>query len=324
MNRSLLPAWLLLPLAFLAAACGKGPSSTAKTITLGLVAKSQSNPVFQAAHAGARAAADELGRRRGITVVIDWQTPPSEDAQKQAEAITQLARGGAAGIAVACSDANALRSAIDDAISLGSVVMTFDSDSAQSKRMTCYGTDDAECGRRVMQELAAAMGDRGTIAILAGNQTAPNLRLRVQGVLDELARHPQMKLSEVFYHQETPEQAAEAVNRAQSTHPEIAGWAMIGGWPLFTKDALRWKPGEVKVVAVDALPAQLDYLVSGHVEVLLAQDCYGWGHRSVELLLAKILDHVDPPPRVVDNLTRVTKADVAGHRAKWQQWLAPR
>ena len=40
----------------------------------------------------------------------------------------------------------------------------------------------------------------------------------------------------VFYHQETPEQAAEAVNTAQTTNPEIQGWAMIGGWPLFTQE----------------------------------------------------------------------------------------
>ena len=34
---------------------------------------------------------------------------------------------------------------------------------------------------------------------------------------------------------------------------------MIGGWPLFTADALKWPAGTVKVVSVDALPAQLNY-----------------------------------------------------------------
>jgi N-methylhydantoinase A/oxoprolinase/acetone carboxylase beta subunit len=31
--------------------------------------------------------------------------------------------------------------------------------------------------------------------------------------------------------------------------------AMIGGWPLFAKNALKWEPGTIKVVSVDALPA---------------------------------------------------------------------
>src|SRR4051794_32534805 len=71
-----------------------------KKITIGLVAKSQSNAVFQAAYAGAKDAAKELGDKYNAEVSIDWQTPADEDAQKQADAIEALARGGAQGIAV--------------------------------------------------------------------------------------------------------------------------------------------------------------------------------------------------------------------------------
>jgi ribose transport system substrate-binding protein len=295
-----------------------------KKITIGLVAKSQSNPVFQAAYAGAKDAAKALGPKYGVDVVIDWETPPDEDAQKQAEAIEELARGGAQGIALSCSDANTCTPAIDKAIELGSVVMCFDSDAPRSKRLCYYGTDDATCGQHVMAELAKIMGDKGTIAILAGNQTAPNLQKRVQGAKDELKNHPNMKLlpDGVFYNAETPEQAAEAVNTAQSTHPEIEGWAMIGGWPLFAKNALKWAPGSVKVVSVDALPAQLAYLRSGHVAALYAQDCYGWGYKSVEILLNKIVKGESPAQsRIVDPLTRVTKDNADEFGKNWDKWL---
>ena len=267
-----------------------------KKIIIGLVAKSQSNPVFLAGYAGAKAAAKELGPKYGVEVEIDWQTPPDEDAQKQAEAIEQVARGGAQGIAVACTDANTCTPAINKAVELGSVVMCFDSDAPRTKRLCCYGTDDITCGKLVMAELARVMNDKGTIAILAGNQTAPNLQRRVQGVKDELKNHPNIKLiaDGVFYHPETPEQAAETVNTAQSTHPEIEGWAMIGGWPLFAKNALKWAPGAVKVVSVDALPAELGYVRSGYVAALFAQDCYGWGYKSVDILLNKIVKGESP------------------------------
>ena len=295
-----------------------------KKLTLGLVAKSQSNPVFQAAYAGAKDAAKELGPKYGVTVTIDWQTPPDEDAQKQAEAIEQLARGGAAGIAVSCSDANTCTPAINKAVELGSVVACFDSDAPRSKRFCYYGTDDLTCGKVVMTELAKVMGDKGTIAILAGNQTAPNLQKRTQGVTEELKNHPGMKLlaDGVFYHPETPEQASEAVNTAQSTHPQIEGWAMIGGWPLFAKNALKWVPGSVKVVSVDALPAQLGYVKSGHVAALYAQDCYGWGYKSVQLLLDKIVNGQNPPTsHIIDPLTRVTKENAEEFGKKWDKWL---
>jgi ribose transport system substrate-binding protein len=295
-----------------------------KKITIGLVAKSQSNPVFQAAYAGAKDAARELGPQYGVDVVIDWQTPPDEDAQKQAEAIEQLARGGAAAIAVSCSDAGTVTPAIDKAAQLGTVVMCFDSDAPRSKRLCYYGTDDAVCGQKVMAELAQIMGKKGTIAILAGNQTAPNLQKRVAGVKEELKKYPDMKLlpDGVFYHPETPEQAVEAVNTAQTTNPGIQGWAMVGGWPLFTKNALRWPPGTVQVVAVDALPAQLSYLESGHVQTLFAQDCYGWGYQSVKILLDKVVKKQDPKePRIIDPLTRVTKENAGEFRKKWDKWL---
>jgi len=293
-------------------------------VVIGMVAKSQSNPVFQAGYAGAKDAAKELGPQYGVTVTIDWQTPPDEDAQKQAEAIEQLARGGAAGIALSCSDANTCTPAINKAVELGSVVVCFDSDAPRSKRLCYYGTDDSTCGKVVMQELAKVMGDKGTIAILAGNQTAPNLQKRTQGVKDELQHHAGLKLlaDGVFYHPETPEQAAEAVNTAQSTHPDIEGWAMIGGWPLFAKNALKWAPGSVKVVSVDALPAQLGYLKSGHVAALYAQDCYGWGYKSVQLLLDKIVKGQNPPSvRIIDPLTRVTRENVETYGKNWDKWL---
>jgi ribose transport system substrate-binding protein len=225
---------------------------------------------------------------------------------------------------VSCSDANAVTPAIDKAAGLGAVVMCFDSDAPKSKRLCYYGTDDATCGRKVMEELARVMGDKGTIAILAGNQTAPNLQKRVAGVKEELAKHPNMKLLDggVVYHEETPEKAVEAVNAAQTASPQIQGWAMIGGWPLFTRDALRWTPGTVKVVAVDALPAQLSYLESGHVQALYAQDCYGWGYKSVQILLDKIVKNEKPKEeRVIDPLTRVTKQNAGEFRRQWDKWL---
>jgi ribose transport system substrate-binding protein len=297
-----------------------------KKITLGMVAKSQSNAVFQAAYAGAKDAAKELGPKYGAEIVIDWQTPPDEDAQKQAQAIEALTGAGVQGILLSCSEARTVEPAINKAVRRGIPVICFDSDSPRSRRFAYYGTDDDACGHRVMSELAKTMSEKGTIAILAGNQSAPNLQARVKGVKDELSKYPNMKLLEagggVFFHQETPEKAAEAVQAAQNANPQIEGWAMVGGWPLFTANALPWPPGKVKVVSVDALPAQLGYLRDGHVEVLLAQDCYGWGHKSVEILLEKIVNNKSPDSaRVIDPLTRVTKDNVEEFGKQWDKWL---
>lgn len=296
-----------------------------RTILIGFIGKSQTNDVFQAAHAGARDAAVELGAKYGVKVEVEIRTPNDEDATKQAEAIEALTRRGADGISVSASEANTITPSIDKAVAKGIAVMCFDSDAPQSKRFAFYGTDDADCGARIMERLVQTMGEKGTVAILAGNQSAPNLQARVAGAKAAAAKYPGIKLNEpaAFYHVETPEKSAEAVASAQNANPGIQGWAFIGGWPLFTSDALKWAPGSVKVVSCDALPAQLNYLRTGHVDTLYAQDCYGWGYKSVEILLEKIIHGKTPAnPKVVDPLTEVTKANVDSFGKNWEKWLA--
>ncbi len=293
-----------------------------RIITLGLIAKSQGNPVFQAARVGALDAARELSAKYGLDIRIDWRTPNEEDAQKQAEAIEQLVLAGAEGISVSCSDANKLTDAINRAVDNGVPVATFDSDAPASKRFVTYGIDDVECGRQTMAELAKVMHGRGVIAVLAGNPNAPNLQRRVQGVKEEAAKFPGITIRDVYYHKETPQDAAAKVEQVMQANPDITGWAMIGGWPLYTENAIKWQPGTVQCVAVDALPAQLAYIRSGHVPVLLGQQCYEWGHRTVELLIDKIVNKKDPPAvKEVSALIPVTKDNVDAYAKNWAKWL---
>jgi ribose transport system substrate-binding protein len=295
-----------------------------RKVVIGFLGKSLTNDVFQAAQSGARDAARELGSKYNADVEIEIRTPNDEDATKQAEAIEALTRRGADGIAVSCSEANTVTPSINKAVEKGIPVMCFDSDAPDSKRFAFYGSDARACGSRIMEELAKVMGEQGTVAILGGNQSAPNLQQRIAGAKEALAKFPNMKLNQpgVFYHAETPEKGAEAVQAAQNANPGIQGWAMIGGWPLFTADALKWPPGSIKVVAADALPAQLNYIKTGHVAALFAQDCYGWGTKSVEILLEKIVNKHDPPDaNIVDPLTRVTKENVDEFAHNWEKWL---
>lgn len=308
--------------------CSKKAESVSESgkrkILIGFIGKSLSNDVFQAAESGARDAAKALSEKYNVDVELEVRTPNDEDATKQAEAIEALTRSGAVGIAIACSEANTVTPSIDKAVAKGVAVMCFDSDAPESKRFAFYGADDKVAGATIMTELAKVMGEKGTVAILAGNQSATNLQNRTAGAREALAKFPNMKLNEpaVFYHVETPEKAAEAVQSAQNANSGIQGWAFIGGWPLFTADALKWAPGSIKVVSCDALPAQLNYVTTGHVDTLFAQDCYGWGTKSVEIIFDKVINNQVPAEaRVIDPLTRVNKENVESFGKNWDKWL---
>jgi len=319
---SLRPLRRLLACLFLAVPALLQAAAATKTYTFGMIAKSQGNQFFEAAHSGANDAAKELGAKYGITIKIDWRTPNEEDAQKQAEAIEQLLLAGVDGIIVSASDANKLNDSINKAAGRGVPVVTFSGDAPASKRFVSLGIDDFKCGEQTFEELAKLLKGKGVVAAIDGNPNAANLQQRAAGFRAAAKKYPGIKLLDVYYHKETPQDAAAKVEQVMQANPEITGWAMIGGWPLFTENALKWKPGTVKCVSLDALPAQLAYIRSGHVPVLLAQQCYEWGHRTVELLVDKIVNKKDPAAvKEVAALVPITKDNVDAFAKNWDKWL---
>ncbi len=314
------------------AACGGGSDAGANgagdgggsTFTIAMIAKSSTNPVFLSARTGAEAAAAELSKEHGVDVKINWLTPPSENAELQAQRIAQAVNSGANAILVSASDAGKITGAIDEAVERGVPVMSFDSDAPDSKRFSFYGGDDHAMGSQVMSELAKQMDGKGKIAILSGNQNAPNLQKRVQGVLDEAKKYPGITIVNTFNTIETPQDAAAEVLRAQRAYPEIQGWAMVGGWALFTRALLTdLDPSRLKIVSVDALPVELAYIDAGLTPVLLAQPTYLWGYQSVHTIFDHVYLKKDVPAHVQMELVRVSKENLGEWARQLQAWGYP-
>ena len=303
------------------------PATTAAPVRSGglkivMIAKNTTNPIFVSARKGAEAAARELAEKHGVRIEIVWMTPDREDGELQASAIAQAVRDRASAILISCSDPARTTAAINNAVDRGVPVMTFDSDAADSKRFAFYGVDDEKLGQTVMRELAGQIRKRGPVAILAGNADAPNLRKRVDGVKKEAALHPDIQIVGTFNHPETPADAAAEVSRAQAANPQIQGWAMVGGWALVTPRLMKeLDPKKVKIVAVNALPAQLPFVENGLAPVLLALPTYNWGYVSVQRIVDKVhlkqnVPTIIPPMDVV----RVTKDNLGTWARQLQAW----
>jgi ribose transport system substrate-binding protein len=302
-----------------------GPAQPAgKAIKIAMIAKSSTNPVFLSARRGAETAARDLTPKVGVPIEIVWLTPPTEDGLIQAQRIAQAVNEGAQAVLISCSDAGKVTGAIDDAVARGVPVMTFDSDAPKSRRFAFYGVDDRRIGEEVMAELAKQIEGKGKVAILAGNQNAPNLRRRVDGIKAEAAKSKGIQIVGTFYHNETPQDAAAEVIRVNNAYPGIKGWAMAGGWALYTKTLLSdLDPAKIKLVAVDALPPSLPYVEKGLAPVLLAQSSYLWGNVGVTKIIDKIVFKKDVPEIIPMDPVRVT-ADTLGTWARQlRQWGFP-
>jgi len=319
----------------LVAACGGGgsekkpdtqtatatPKGNGNTFTIAMIAKSSTNPVFLAARTGAEAAAKELSAKTGKEIRVNWLTPPQEDGQVQAQRVLQAVNDGADAILISCSDAGKVTGAINDAVGRGVPVMAFDSDAPDSKRFAFYGVDDEKTGRLVMSELAKLMNGKGKIGILAGNQNAPNLQRRVQGVKAEAAKTPGIQILGTFNHIETPQDAAAEVVRVGNAYPDIQGWAMIGGWALFTPSLVNdLDPKRIKIASVDALGSELVYIDKGIAPVLLAQSVYQWGYVGVSTIVDKVINKKDVPTIIPMDLVRVTKDNLGEWARQLKAW----
>jgi len=259
------------------AAAATSPSRKPRFVVM---PKQLDNPVFNYARIGAMEKARELG------VELIWSAPVSNDEAKQAELLRSFIAQKVDGIAVSCTNPEILSGPINDAVAAGIPVTTWDSDSPNSKRKAFFGLDDYKAGEIIARELGELIGGRGKVAVLSGVPDATNLVSRVKGVSDSMARHsPGVKLLPTVFCHDDVDKAVQAVESTMRSNPDLAGWAMVGGWPLFSASGLNSvDPAKTKVVAVDPLKEVWPWIEQGKLQVGVGQKVFDWGAKSVELL----------------------------------------
>ena len=304
--------------------CSERPGSDAgeKILRLAFVPKLRDNPVFGYAKIAAEHRAHELG-----SIEIIWRAPNEPNAVEQGQFVSRLVGMGVDGIAISCNEAEALRRPINEAVKAGIPVMCFDADSPNSERSYMYGTDDVAAGRTMGQEIARLIGGKGEIAILSGFSGADNLNLRVKGVKDYIAEnHSEITVVNTLHCDDDVKKGIDLIASYMQTKPKLDGWVSVGGWPTWGIDGLAAiNPEVTKVVCFDSLPEQWRYLENGKCQVLVSQDIWGWGEKSVDVL--KLLaegkkyegastNGLIPAPNEV-----LTADNVAAYKEKWRGWF---
>jgi len=286
-----------------------------------MIAKSSMNPFFLSTRTGAEDRAKELSEKLGRKIEIDWQTPPEEDGQVQAQRVQAAVSDGTNAILLACSDAGKLKGAIDDAVDKGVPVATFDSDVPESKRFVFIGSDNYDMGYKIGEELVKLCKGKANVALLCGNQNAPNLAIRRKGTEEALKKAPGMKIVGVFYNPEKPQDATAEVMRVMKAQPEIDAWAFIGGWPLFATSLLtEIDPAKVRIVSADGLPPELEYVERGVVPVLVAQRSYDLGAMGVQAIVEEMITKDRKPGDINPELTYVRKDNLKEWATQLKDW----
>lgn len=298
-----------------AGSCKKGE----KMLRFAIVPKMRDNPVFNYAKIAAEVRAKEL---KGIEIL--WRGPEEADPAKQVSVIEALIAEGVDGISVSCNEPNSIAPAIDKGIEKGIPVICFDSDSPKSKRKYFYGTNDAKGGAALGERMSKLLDGKGRICILSGYQGAFNLENRIKGAKEYLARNaPGIKIEHIYYCNDDAAEAIRLIEAHMSKDRDLNGWLMVGGWPLFASDALKSiDPKKTKVVAFDALQAEWQYIENGKCQGLIAQNLWGWGYESVNILKSLVDKQsvtAGPEGFIEAPVELVTQENLEQYKKSWKE-----
>ena len=294
-----------------AVACGGGADDAPKKLRFALIPKSLDIPVFDYARIGGERAGAALG------VEVIYRGPDRADELRQKEILESFITQKVDGIAISVLNASFLTSTIDKAVDAGIPVVTWDSDAPDSKRMAFYGVDDFRSGQIMGEETAKMLNGKGTVAFIT-SLGANNLQRRLDGARESLAKYPGITILETYDIKEDSVRTGEIIATGTNRYPDLGAWVSVGGWPVFSANALEPVPATTKFVSFDTVASAIPLLRAGKVQVLLGQKYFGWGEESIKLLHG-LVNGTKPASVIVDSgVDVVTMANVDAYEAAWK------
>ena len=304
-------------------ACSAAPPATDSAaspakLRFAVIPKALDIPVFNYAKIGAERQAKEFG-----DVEVLWNAPASADQLKQKEILESYITQRVDGIAISALNGDFLTETINRAIDAGIPVVTWDSDAPNSKRIAFYGVDDRASGRIMGEQAIKLLDGKGKVALIT-SLGATNLQNRLDGVKEALAKAPGIQIVETYDIKEDIIRIAEIISTGGRRYPDLAAWISVGGWPVFTRNALASvDPAKTKVISFDTISPALDLLREGKVQVLLGQKYFGWGSESVRLLRDIKNGKRLASPVIDSGVDIVTKENVDQYEQQWKQMAGP-
>lgn len=235
---------------------------------------------FEMSVLGANRAMDELHVLGTVTAPIDNGDTdgPTPNEQQQSMFDDQVA-AGVKGIGVAAMYAE-ISSSIDTGVDQGVVVITFDSDAADSKRQLYVGTINEEAGKTAGKTVVDLLdGETGTVVILGFDSESwldgYNRTHEARKVI-EAAGNTVVVIHTNWSDTETDETAIEEALTAAD--PTAVGCLGVFSNSHLCASAAEKAGVDIKVAAFDFDPTTLGYMEEGKIQATHGQRIYYMGY----------------------------------------------
>lgn len=264
-----------------------------KKLRIAVIPKGTTHEFWKAIHAGADAAAQELG------VEIIWRGPLKEDNKdEQIKIVEDFVNQKVDGIVLAPLDDTAMRMPVEDASKAGVPVVIIDSDVKSESYISFVATDNTKGGYMGGKRLAGLLGERGRVVMLRYQEGSASTMNREQGFLDAMKESSGIEIVSADQHGgATTESAFSASQNLLNPLKKADGSLSIDG--IFcpnestTFGMLRalqdaGLAGKVKFVGFDSSPKLVDALKANQIQGLVLQDPYKMGYEGVKTLVASL------------------------------------
>ncbi len=286
---SLLP---VLILALLAGAACREPESAgapgARPPRIAVVPMGTTHEFWKAVHAGALAAARELGAE------IVWKGPLKEDDRdEQVRIVETLADSGVDAIVLSPLDDRALVRPVAEARRAGIPTVVFNSALQGEEHVAYVSTDNFLGGALAARAVGRATGGHGRLVMVRVKAGVEGTTRREEGFLETLrAEYASIEvLSENQYGGTSTETAYQTMENLLSRFPGVE--AVFTPNESTTFGALRalqdhGLAGKVVHVGFDASDKLIEALAGGELAGLVLQDPFAMGERSLRTAVAHL------------------------------------
>ncbi|MDO4323022.1 MAG: substrate-binding domain-containing protein [Lachnospiraceae bacterium] len=174
--------------------------------------------------------AEDAGKDLGIEVIISG--PANADPTEQINMLEDAIVAQPDAIIIATNDAAGCKASIDKAVEQGILVLTYDSDSAESARSFYVNSaSDYECGRMFVQDVAKDVAEDAKIAVMGGGISAGNQQDRLAGIEDEIAEnYPDMEIVATTWSDDDTEVAKQNAENLLLANPDVQAIIGISGY----------------------------------------------------------------------------------------------
>ena len=280
-----------------AASGSKEAPDASGNLYIPIISKGFQHQFWQAVKAGSEKAAKDLN------VKTTFEGPETEAmVDKQMEMLQTAIDKKPAAICFAAVDSKAAIPLLQKAQAAKIPVIGFDSGVDSDIPVTTAATDNVAAAALAADKMAELVGKKGTVAVIAHDQTSRTGIDRVKGFLDEMkAKYPDIKVLTPQYGAGDQLKSTDIAKAVISANPDIKGYfganegSIIG--VLNAVKELKME-GKLVVIGYDSGQQQLDAIRAGTEAGAITQDPIGIGYKCVESALKAIRG--EALPKVID------------------------